>query len=140
MDFLRTATDRFADEKIAPRIGLMTVFLIRKPFPCQSIADPLGSINVFRDIFCHGSIKDVRDATRTPRMGIHTIRTVTEELRMRYGRGTDINDRYDPQSLYGKFKQFVFSVVSPWTHGIPIGSHKDNTDVTDGRIGRKDDP
>ena len=25
-DLLRTTTDRFADEKIAPRIGLMTVF------------------------------------------------------------------------------------------------------------------
>ena len=33
------------------------------------------------DIFCHGSVKDVRDATRTSRMGIQTIRTLTDELR-----------------------------------------------------------
>ena len=115
-------------------------FLIRKPFPCQSIADRLRSVNVFRDIFCRGSFKDIRDATMSSRMGIQTIRTVTEELRMRYRRATDINYRYDPQSLYGKFKQFDFSVASPRTHGIRIGSHKDITDVTDGHTDGKDDP
>ena len=73
-------------------------------------------------------------------MGIRTIRTVTEELRMRYGRATDINYRYDPQSLYGKFKQFDFSVASPRTHDNCIGSHKDITDIMDGRTGGKDDP
>ena len=59
---------------------------------------------------------------------------------MRYARATDINYRYDPQSIYGKFKQFDFFVASPWTHGIRIGSHKDITDVIDGRTGGKDDP
>ena len=73
-------------------------------------------------------------------MGIRTIRTVTEELQMRYGRATDINHRYDPQSLYRKFKQFDFSVALPQTHGICSRSHKDITDVTDGRMGGKDDP
>ena len=73
-------------------------------------------------------------------MGIRTIRTVTEELWMRYRTATDINYRYDPQSLYRKFKQFDFSVVSPRTQGIRIGSHKDITDVTDGHTGEKDDP
>ena len=117
----------------------MTDFIC-KPFPCQSIADPLRSVNVFRDIFCRGSLKDVKDATKTSRMGIQTIRTVLQELQMRYGRATDINYRYDPQSLYGKFKQLNFSVASPRTHGICIGSQKDITDVTDGRMGGKDDP
>ena len=90
----------------------------------RSVADPRRSVNVFRDIFCCGNVKGVRDATRTSRMGIQTIRTVTEELQMRYGRAMDINHRYDPQSLFGKFKQFDFSVASPRTHGICIGSHK----------------
>ena len=72
-------------------------------------------------------------------MGIRTTRTVMEELRMRYGRPTNINYRYDLRSLYGKFKQFDFSVASPRTHDIRIGNHKDITDVTDGRTGRKDD-
>ena len=81
-DLLRTATDRFVDEKIAQRI----VFLIRKPCPCQSVADPVRSSNVFMDSYCHGSIKDERDATRTSGMGLWTIRTLTDELRMRYGR------------------------------------------------------
>ena len=40
MDLLRTATDRFVDEKIAPKVGLKTVFLICKSCPCQSVADP----------------------------------------------------------------------------------------------------
>ena len=93
MDLLRTTTDMFADEKIAPRIGLMTVFLICKPCPCQFIADPVRSGNVFMDIFCRRSVKDVRDATRTFRMGIRTIRTLTDELQKRYGRATNINYR-----------------------------------------------
>ena len=71
-------------------------------------------------------------------MGILTIRTVTEELRMRYGRATDINYRYDPQSLHEKI-QADFSMASPRTHGIGIESHKDITDVTDGHMGGKDD-
>ena len=32
--------DRFADVKTAQRIGLLSVFLIRKPFLCQSVAGP----------------------------------------------------------------------------------------------------
>ena len=90
MDMLRTATDRFADEKIAPRIGLVTVFLIHKPRPCQYVANPVRSGNVFMDIFCHRSVKDVRNATRTSRMGIRTISTLTDELQVRYGRAMDI--------------------------------------------------
>ena len=73
-------------------------------------------------------------------MGIQTIRTITEELQMRYGRARNINYRYDPQSLYGKFKQFDFSVASTRTHDIRIRSHKAITDVTDGRTGGKNDP
>ena len=56
-------------KKIAQRIGLMTVFLIRKPFPCQSVADPVRFSNVFMDIYCCRSIKDERDAARTSRRG-----------------------------------------------------------------------
>ena len=82
----------------------------------RSLEDPLRSGNVFTDIFCHRSIKDVRDGVRTCRMGTRTIRTVTEERRMRYGRATDINYRNDPQSLYRKLKHFDFS------RSIPIDS------------------
>ena len=103
----------------------------------RSVADPVRSINVFNGYFCHRSIKDVGDATRTSRMGIQTIRTVTKELRMRHRRPTYINYRYDPQSLYGKIKQFDFSVASPQTHGICSGSHKD---ITDDHMGGKDYP
>ena len=85
-DLLRNATDRFMDEKMAPRIGLMTVFLICKPFLCQSVADPSMFLRIFF-------------AVEASRMGIRTIRTVTEELRMRYGRAMDINYRYDLQRL-----------------------------------------
>ena len=45
--------DRFADKKTVQRIGLLTVFfnlLICKPFPCQSIADPLDPA-IFWGIF-----------------------------------------------------------------------------------------
>ena len=72
---LRTTTDRFADEKIALS---------------RSVADPAM---FFTEIFCCGSVKDVRDATRTSRMDIRIIRTLTEELRMGYRRATDINYR-----------------------------------------------
>ena len=41
------------------------------------------------DINCRGSLKAVRDATRTPRMGLRTIRTLTDKLRIRYGGATD---------------------------------------------------
>ena len=45
----RCLKDRFADEKSAPRIGLLTVFLIRKPFTCQSVTDPVRSGYVLGD-------------------------------------------------------------------------------------------
>ena len=64
-------------------------FLIHKLFPCQSVADPVRSDYVLGNICWHGSVTDERDATRTSRMGIQTIRTLTDELRMRYGRTTD---------------------------------------------------
>ena len=81
--------DRFADEKTAQWTGLLTVFLIRKPFPCQSVADPVRSGYVLGDICWHGSVTDERHCTRTSRMGLRTIRTLTDELQMRYGRATD---------------------------------------------------
>ena len=87
--------DRFADEKTAERIGLLTVFLIRKPFPCQSVVDPVRSGNVCWDICWHRSVKDERDATRTSRMGLGTIKTLADELWMRYGRATDTKVRRD---------------------------------------------
>ena len=40
-DLLQIAMDRFVKEKIAQRIGLVTVFHSVKPFPCQSLADPV---------------------------------------------------------------------------------------------------
>ena len=92
----------------------------------RSVADPLRSVNVFRDIFCRGSHKDIQDGYT--------------DNKDSHGRATDINYRYDSQGLCGKFKQFDFSVASPRTHGISIGSHKDITEITDGRTGRKDDP
>ena len=74
---------------MSQRIGLLTVFLIRKPFLCQSVADPVRSGYVLGDICWHGSVKDERDATRTSRIGLRTIRTFADELRMGYGRATD---------------------------------------------------
>ena len=70
------------DEKTGQRIGLLTVFLIRKPFLCQPVADPVRSTYVLGDICWHGSITDERDATRTSRMCLRTIRTLTDELRI----------------------------------------------------------
>ena len=70
------------DENTAQRIGLLTVFTIHKSFPCQSVADPVRSSNVFGDICWHGSVKDEKYATRTSRMGLETTRTLTEELRI----------------------------------------------------------
>ena len=51
----------------------------------RSIADPVRSGNVLGDICWHGSITDQRDATRASRMGIRTIRTLTDELWKIYG-------------------------------------------------------
>ena len=55
----------------------------------RSIADLVRFSYVLGNICWHGSITDERDATRTSRMGIQMIRTITDELRMRYGRTTD---------------------------------------------------
>ena len=41
------------------------------------------------DIYCRGSIKDEIDGIRTSRMGLRTIRSLTDELWMRYERATD---------------------------------------------------
>ena len=60
-------------------------FLILKPFPCQSVADPVRSGYVLGDICWHGSVTGERDATRTSRMGIQTTRTLTDEIQKNYG-------------------------------------------------------
>ena len=59
--------------------------LIRKPFLCQSVADAVRSGYVLGNICGHGSVTDERDAARTSRMGIWTIRTLTDEIRKNYG-------------------------------------------------------
>ena len=58
------------------------------------------------DICCHGSVKDKRDATRTSRMGLRTIKTLTDELRMRYERATDTKVCKD---FTEKSNSFIFS-------------------------------
>ena len=85
MDPLRSATVTQGQVCGSP----FDCFLIRKPFPCQSVADPVRSGYVLGDICWHGSVTDERDATRTSRMGIQTIRTLTNELRIRYRRTRD---------------------------------------------------
>ena len=47
------------------------------------------------DIYWRGSIKDERDTTRISRMDLGTIRTLADELRMRYGRATNTKVRTD---------------------------------------------
>ena len=54
-----------------------------------------------------------------------------DDLQITYGSDTDINCTWDPQTFYGKFKQFDFSVVSPRTLHIRGECHKDITDGTD---------
>ena len=98
MDLLQTTTDRFADENTAQRIGLVTVFNLQILFMSvcsRFIADLVRSNNVFTDIYWRGRIKDERDATRTSRMGLGTIKTLTDELQMRYRRATDSKVRTD---------------------------------------------
>ena len=61
------------DEKIAQKIGFMTAFLsttLSLSVHRRSVAVPVRSSNVFMDIYCRGSVKDERDATRTSRMCI----------------------------------------------------------------------
>ena len=59
----------------------------------------------------------------------------TDEIRKSYGYQLQIRSTKPLRK-----NQFDFSVVSPRTHGICGGSHKDITDITDGRTGGKDDP
>ena len=87
-----SATDRHGTPRTGLRMkrlhkGLVFFycFLIRKPFLCQSVADPVKSGFVLGDICWHGSVKAERDATRTSRMGLRTIRTLTDEIRKSYG-------------------------------------------------------
>ena len=61
------------------------------------------------DIYCCGSVKDERDATRTSWMGLWTMRTLTDELRMIYGRVTDTKVRMD---FTEKANRFDISVAS----------------------------
>ena len=59
------------------------------------------------DIFSRGSVRDVRDATRTSRMGIRTIRTVTEELWI------SITDK-----ICKAYREKSSSLIYPWSpHG-----------------------
>ena len=92
----RSSTEHYGDPRTglrmkitAQRLGLLTVFLIHKPFLCQSVAYPVRFGYVLGNICWHRSVKDERDATRTSRMGLQTIRTLADELRMRYGRAMD---------------------------------------------------
>ena len=55
----------------------------------RSVADPVRSGYVLANICWHGSVMDERDATRTSRMGIRTLKTLTDELRIRCGRAMD---------------------------------------------------
>ena len=75
----------------------------------RSVADLVRSGNVFMDIYCRGSVKDVRDATRTSRMGLRTIRTLTDDLRIRCRRTTDTKVHMD---FTDKSNSFDFSVTS----------------------------
>ena len=59
-------------------------FLIRKPFPFHSIADPVRSSNVFTDIYTRGRVKE-ETVVRTSRMGLGTIRTLTDEIQKSCG-------------------------------------------------------
>ena len=71
------------------------------------------------DIFCRGSVKDVRDATRTSRMGIRTIRTLMDELRMRYRRELwiSITDK-----IRKAFTEKSSSLIFPWRPHGHMGS------------------
>ena len=80
-------------------------------------------------------------------MGLGTIRTLMDELRMRYGRAMDINVCTHSME---KSNNFDFSVMpygsylilgmSLWTTVCHYGSHKDIRDVTDDLLDGKDDP
>ena len=74
--------DRFVDEKTALRIGILTVFFFNPQTLSVSISS--RSDYVLGDISWCGSIKNERDATRTSRMGLRIIRTLTDELQKSY--------------------------------------------------------
>ena len=69
---LQNATDRFADEKIAPRIGPIGLYFkpqtLSVSVRSRSLADLVRSVNVFTDVFlprkcqgCNGCHKDIQD-------------------------------------------------------------------------------
>ena len=64
----------------------------------------------------------------------------TDDIRIIYGSVADINNTWHPQTFYGKFKQFDFSVASQRTHHIHGGCHKDIMDGTDVFTDEKYDP
>ena len=89
----------------------MTVFdpqTLSESVRSRSVADPVRCGNVFTDIYCCRSV-DERDTTKTSRMGLWTIRTLTDELRMRYGRATDTKVAI---AFTEKSNSFDFSVTS----------------------------
>ena len=53
------------------------------------------------------------------------------EILITYGSDTDINYPRHPQTFYGTFKQFDFSVEVPQTVDIRDGCHKDIKDGKD---------
>ena len=103
----------------------------------RSVADPLRSINSFRDIFlsrkhqgCQGCHKDIQDGYMDNK---DSHGRATDEIRKSYGYQLQI---WSAKPLWKNLSSLIFL----WhPHGIRIGSHKDITDVTDGRTGRKDD-
>ena len=65
---------------------------------------------------------------------------ITDDLRITHGSNTDINYTWHPQTFYGKFKQFDFSINGLRTQHIRGGCHKDITDGTDMFTDKKDHP
>ena len=64
------------------------------------------------------------------------VRTV----RITYGLVAYINYTWHPQTFYGKFKQFDFSIKGLLTQNLCGGCHKDITDATDVFTDEKYDP
>ena len=54
-----------------------------------------------------------------------------DDIQITYGSVADINYTWHPQTFYGKFKQFDFSVKGVRTQHIRDRCHKDITDSTD---------
>ena len=76
------------------------------------------------DIYCHRSVKDERDATRTSRMGLETIKTLTDELRMRYGRAMDAKVCMDFILFFNFFRNVLGILSDLWhvttDHSMPL--------------------